>query len=51
MKNPNFNRNYSNQKQKEGFDETLILGGLTILIFAFIAFRFVYPMIVNGLLF
>jgi hypothetical protein len=51
MKNTNFNRTYSNQKQKTSIDESLVLGGLTIFIFVYIAFRFVYPMIVNGLLF
>jgi hypothetical protein len=51
MKNPNFNRTYSNQKTKTGIDETLVLGSLTFLIFAYIAFRFVYPIVANGLLF
>ncbi len=51
MKNPHLNRTYSNQKQKTSIDESLILGGLTLLIFIFIAFRFVYPIVANGLLF
>ncbi len=51
MKNTNYNRTYGNQKQKTSIDESLVLGGLTFFIFVYIAFRFVYPMVANGLLF
>ncbi len=38
-------------KAKNSFNETTLLSGLTILILGYILFYFLYPMIVQGLLF
>ena len=51
MKN-SFNRGINEmQKNPTFFNETVLLAGLTLLIFGYIIFSFLYPLFAKGLLF
>lgn len=40
----------SRRNQKNSLDQATMLGGLTLLIVAYIVFRFIYPLIEKGVL-
>lgn len=42
--------NTDKKSQKISLDQATLLGGLTIVIFAYIIFRFIYPLIDKGVL-
>ena len=42
--------NSSKKEAKLAMDQTMLLGGLGILIFAYIVFRFIYPLVEKGIL-
>ena len=42
--------NSSKKDQKFSFDQAFVMGGLAVLIFAYIIFRFIFPLIDKGVL-
>jgi hypothetical protein len=42
--------NRSTRKTQNGLDQTVALGGLTLALFTYILYHFIYPLISKGLL-
>ena len=51
MKTAHNHRSMYATKTKSSFNETTLLSGLTISILGYIALQFIYPLIIQGLLF